>query len=231
MLSSRPLRAIWVVVGRQKESLTVALLMCFSQVVGPSGTAAAAAGASNQSPAQRRQQARAQGLGGLHSSPPEGQGLGGLLGLNSPPLSPVRRAALSGMHGAMQHSLLGSGTGLADLAGAGAGGGMGGVGSPGGLILQGYGYGNEAEGGAGGGGNGGGGAALVFGVGLELGGFGSTGNLTGLLGLMQGGSGGLEGGLYEDLLPPMSGGGLGQQEQQQQQQQQGRGRDGSSGGR
>jgi hypothetical protein len=57
-----------------------------------------------------------------------------------------------------------------------------------------------------------------YGGGLGLGGLGSTGNLSDLLGLMQGGTGSMEAGLYEDLLPPLSGGGAGQQ------QQQGRGR-------
>jgi hypothetical protein len=62
-----------------------------------------------------------------------------------------------------------------------------------------------------------------YGGGLGLGGLGSTGNLSDLLGLMQGGTGGMEGGLYEDLLPPLSGGGAGGQQQQQQQPGRGQG--------
>lgn len=186
----------------------------------------AAAGAGGSSPTQRRQQQQQQTAGArLPGSPPDGQGLTGLLGLNSPPLSPMQRAALAGLPGPMQRSLLGSSSGLADLAAAGHGP-VGGVGSPGGLLLQGYGYGGDGSQGPGGGGNGGSGAALVYGGGLGMGGFGSTGNLSELLGLMQGGPGGYEGGLYEDLLPPVSapGGGL-----HQQQQHPGQGR-GSAGG-
>lgn len=141
-------------------------------------------------------------------------------------MSPMQRAALAGLPG-LPRSLLGSGTGLAELTGAGQHS-MGGVGSPGGLLLQGFSYGSDGEG-AGGGGNGGGAAGLVYGAGLGLGGFGSTGNLSSLLGLMQGGPGGMESGLYEDLVPPMSGGGSGGQ-QQQQPEQHGRGRGSSTGG-
>jgi hypothetical protein len=149
--------------------------VCCAQVVGPSnagaaagtaGAAAGTAGGSANSPAgvQRRQQQQAQGLG-EHGSPPEsGQGLGGLLGLNSPPMSPMQRAALAGM----QQSLLGSGTALAELVGGGQGG-LGGVGSPGGMLLQGFGYGGDADA-AGSGGNGGGIGGLVYGGGLGLGG-------------------------------------------------------------
>jgi hypothetical protein len=153
--------------------------------------------------------------------------------LSSPPLSPAARAG-GLIPGGLQRSLLGSVSVLADLAGtpqhAHAQGQASLLGSPGSMLLQGLaaGYGSDAEGG----GNGGGAAGMLFGGGLGLGDFGSTGNLTSLLGLSHaGGSGGLDLGLtLDDVLPPLNssrgtpaaaaaGGGPTAQQQQQQEQQ------------